>query len=570
MSARAIPNPPSVQRATGLRAQLRIVREPGVQELVLARAASKLGIATLSYGGMVYLAREGASDITVVLVSASGYLAALLFGLQGGTLADILPKRWALAVGLGAQALLCLLTPTLFGTGVLPLITLLFLVSAISQVTTPALKSAVTLVATVAEVVAVSALIGLIGSLGSAVGSTFLAPLLIRYSGIRAVMYVAGLVLAVAAIRALRLPGEAGRKRPAQEGMFRESFVTPKRMAAWAANSPGVASMVLVGGLVVALFEAINSLLPVYVREVLNEDPALSVYIFAPAGVGFFIGTILSPLLIRLIGERWVAAISLLCIATGAILFGTVHEVASTLAPYSPLRIVGIFGVELNDPILAAGLIVIPTNFGSTAAGASVQAFINKFVPLARQGRTFGMQEVIEQAVTIIALIALGGISSLAGARVVYLVAPFVVIMVGVWFVRYSYRVVGENQPERRQAAHALITGRGMGDPALLAEGSSEMLTKYKQKPLSRREREKAPPVRHLSPRKRAQTPKKVKTPSVPKETVRDLLMMRSATPSKRKTAKAAKPTLEGNAPKVLPSVNESPTKSDEPGIDAL
>jgi MFS family permease len=544
MSAGVITNQAAVQRSKGIRAQLRIAREPGVQELVLARAASKLGIATLSYGGMVYLAREGASDITVVLVSASGYLAALLFGLQGGTLADIFPKRWALTLGMGLQALLCFLTPTLLGTEVLPLISLLFLVSAISQVTTPAMKSAVTLVTTMAEVVAVSALIGLIGSLGSAVGSTFLAPLLIRYSGIRAVMYVAGLVLAVAAVRAFRLPEDAGLSRSNQEGMFRDSFVTPKRMAHWATSSPGVASMVLVGGLVVALFEAINSLLPVYVREVLHADPALSVYIFAPAGVGFLIGTVFCPLLIRLIGERWVAAISLFCIASGAIMLGTVHEVAPTLAPYSPLRIVEPFGVDLSDSILAAGFIVIPTNFGSTAAAASVQAFINKFVPLERQGRTFGMQEVIEQALTIIALISLGGISSLAGARIVFLVSPFVVIMVGVWFVRFSYRAIGENQPERRQAAQALVTGRGLGDPEMLTAGSPSVLTKYDLRPAPRRERV---PARRTAAPKRAKTPQKAKpghashaTP--PKESVRSFLMTRSVAPPTSKPKKTNPP----------------------------
>jgi MFS family permease len=514
---------------------------------------------------MVYLAREGANDITVVLVSASGYLAALLFGLQGGTLADLLPKRWALAIGLGIQALLCFLTPSVFGTGVVPLIALLFLVSAISQVTTPAMKSAVTLVTTMAEVVAVSALIGLIGSLGSAVGSTFLAPTLIRYSGIRAVMYVSGFVLAVAAIRSLRLPDEANRKRPAQEGMFRDSFVTPRRMAEWATGSPGVASMVLVGGLVVALFESINSLLPVYVREVLHADPALSVYIFAPAGVGFLMGTVLSPLLIRLVGERWVAAISLLCIASGAILFGTVHEVAPTVSKYSPLRVVELFGVNLSASILAAGLIIIPTNFGSTAAAASVQAFINKFVPLERQGRTFGMQEVIEQAVTIIALIALGGISSLAGAQVVYLVAPFVVIMVGVWFIRFSYRVIGENQPERRQAAQALITGRGLGDPEMLLEGSQAVLTKYEQREPAPREREKAPPVRHANPRKRAQAPKKVKAPARPKESVRDRLMTRSVIPSTAKPTKVPPAAIEGPAPKSIESSTSTPATKVQP-----
>lgn len=542
MTAGTATSQATVQRSRGLRAQLRVAREPGVQELVLARAASKLGIATLSYGGMVYLAREGATDITVVLVSASGYLAALLFGLQGGTLADILPKRWALALGMGLQALACFLTPSLFGTDVLPLISLLFFVSAISQVTTPAMKSAVTLVTTMAEVVAVSALIGLIGSLGSAVGSTFLAPLLIRYSGIRLVMYVAGAVLAIAAIRAFRLPNEAERTRPNQEGMFRDSFVTPKRMAQWAVGAPGVASMVLVGGLVVALFESINSLLPVYVREVLHADPALSVYIFAPAGVGFLIGTVLSPLMIRVIGERWVAAIGLFCIATGAVLFGTIHDVAPAVADFSPLRIVEIFGVSLSDAILAAGFIVIPTNFGSTAAAASVQAFINKFVPLERQGRTFGMQEVIEQALTLIALVVLGLISTLAGTRVVYLVAPFVIIGVGVWFVRFSYRVVGENQPERRQAAQALVTGRGLGDPGQLAEGQPSQLTRYALTESRQREPVKAP-VRHTKARHRNETPKRGKSSESAGGRRRDVLMTRSE-PPQRKPGKTAPPQL--------------------------
>jgi uncharacterized protein (DUF58 family) len=152
--------------------------------------------------------------------------------------------------------------------------------------------------------------------------------------------------------------------------------------------------------------------------------------------------------------------------------------------------------------------------------------------------------------VTIIALIALGGISSLAGTQVVYLVAPFLVIMVGVWFVRFSYRVVGENQPERRQAVQALVTGRGMGDPEMLIDGSSAVLTKYEQKEPSRRQ--KAPPVKHTSPRKRAQTPKKVKAPTVQKETVRDRLMTRSTTPQKSKAA------LEAKAPKALPPVTEA------------
>jgi MFS family permease len=236
-------------------------------------------------------------------------------------------------------------------------------------------------------------------------------------------------------------------------------------MANWVTTYPNAASMVLVGALVVALFEAINSLLPVYVREVLHTDPTLSVYIFAPAGVGFIIGTILSPLLIRLVGERWVSALSFFFIAGGAILFGCIHLIAPYIAQYSPLRVVEVARVSLPETVLAAGLIAVPFNFGSTAASSSVQAWLNRYVPLERQGRTFGMQEVIEQALTITALLSLGAIGTLIGTQFVFLVAPLVVITVGVWFIRYSYRASGTEPPIIRETARSLVMGRGVGDP---------------------------------------------------------------------------------------------------------
>lgn len=574
MTASAIPNKPGEQEAVrGIRAQIRVAGKPGVKELVLARASSKLAIAVLSYGGMVFLARQGASDIAVVAVSASGYLAALLFALQGGTLADILPKRWALFLGLATQATLCFIFPTVFGTDVLPLISLLFLISAISQVTTPAMKSAVMLVTTMAEVVAVSALIGLIGAIGSAIGSTFLAPLIIRYSGIRTVMYVAGVVLMIAAFRALRLPPDSGLPSNQRESLFREAIVTPRRLATWAGGMPGVASMVMLGALVVALFEAINALLPVYVRDVLNADPVMSIFIFAPAGLGFLAGTLLTPPLIRIMGERWVAAISFALIASGAILLGSIHEVARYFGPYSPLRIVEPFGVSLSTAILAAGVIVIPTNLGSTMAAGTVQAFINKFVPLDRQGRTFGMQEVLEQAVTIIALLVLGAFSSLAGARMVYLFAPLVVVVLGVGFIRYSYRSVGQNPPRPLEATQALVMGRGLGDPEPLMEGGSAVLTPYDLKPDV--SREKRPGIKHAiavpsvseKPAKPGKTRQKP-----PGSTVGSRLMTRTLPPPQSAPAIARpNPTVEpaGVEPPMIAPARIPPAVPTKPGLKA-
>jgi len=477
----------SASEPKGLRGRLHLIREPGIQELLIARTASKLGIATLSYGGMVYLARQGASELQVVLVGASGYIAALIFGLQGGILADIIPKRIALAFGLGLQGLFCLLMPILWGTDVLPLVSLIFGISMISQLTSPAMKSAVRLVTTAARVASVSAVIALAGSIGSAIGSSFLAPILIRKTGIATVMYVTGLMLLVAAFKAISLPREPKRAKNEKRLRLRDGIVSPHKIGSWAMAQPAIASMILVGALVVALFESISSLQPVYVREVLHADPTLSVYIFAPAGIGFLIGTMISPFFMKLIGERWLTVISMLLIATAAILYGAIYHVTPYLAHWSPVGLLDRFGVHLSSLILAAGVIAVPMNLGSTAAGASVQAYINRIVPLPEQGSTFGMQEVIEQAFTVISLLLLGAIGTLTGTRIVFLVAPLVIIAIGTLFVRYSYHSTGAPPPGRGKAAGALIFGKGIGIRVARKTPSGEVPRQNERKGRKRR-----------------------------------------------------------------------------------
>lgn len=449
----------------GVIAQLRMINDPGIQELMIARVASKLGLATLSYGGMVYLARQGASEFQVVLVGSAGYIAALIFGLQGGVLADVMPKRTALALGLFLQAAACFLIPILWGTSLAALITLVFVISAISQITGPAMKSAVRLVTSAARVASVAALISLAGSTGSALGSSLLAPLLIRETTIRTLMWVTGAMLLLAAVKAISLPKDPKQTKKRERRSFREMMISPTRMGRWATSHPAVASMIAVGALVVALFETLTSLLPVYVREVLHADPTLSIYIFAPAGIGFLIGTILGPLLIRIVGERVLTVIAMLFIVISATMFGFINEVAPSVAHLNPLGWFNRFErISLSDSILAAGVLAVPLNFGSTAAGAAVQAYINRIVPIEEQGSTFGIQEVTEQALTIVSLLLAGAVGTFTGTKVVFAIAPLIVIVLGTAMVRHAYRVSGTAIPARMRAMGAMLRGKGIAE----------------------------------------------------------------------------------------------------------
>ena len=367
---------------------LDVVRQRDVRILAVSRFMAKTGISVLAYGTMVYLARGGASQFQLSLANGATFLAALIFGFQGGQIADTVPKRLALGAGFAVQAALCFVTPTVLGTGVGELLLVIFVASAIAQVVAPGLKSAVAIVATPAQLATAGALVSVVGSIGSAIGSAFLAPILIKTTGIEMVLYVSGGLFAVGAIRVLALPEqriENGIRGVVRGVDWKPRALSMSETSRWLVEHREVGSMLLIGAIVVALYQAFNTLLPVFVRDVLDEDPANTVYIFAPAGLGFLVGALYSPRLMHRFGERRVAVVSLGCMAGGMMLFGVLDSVAPLVAIASPLRLLELVAITISTTTLAAGVIAIPANFGSTAAGAAIQTFVTaEFRPMSR------------------------------------------------------------------------------------------------------------------------------------------------------------------------------------------
>lgn len=437
------------------------LHQPDIRRLAESRGASRLAMATVSYGTMVYLAAEGGAQWQISLISASTYLSAVLFGVQGGMLADSLSKRMAIAGGYIAIALMYLALPLVFGTGVGQLLVVMFLSSAVMQVVSPSLKSAVALVSKPQDVAVVATSVTIASSIASAVGSSFLAPVLIKLTNLPVLLLVSASIMVVGAWRTLQLPKaeEGARFRDAVRSVgWREHMFSLRRTALWLFSNRSIGALILVGAIAVSLFEAFNTLIPVYVRDVLHSDPTNAVYIFAPAGIGFLVGMLLTPRLIDLIGSRQLAVISVFIMSVSMIMFGLIDLVAPILAPISPLRLLGwIFSTPINDKVLAASVIAMPANFGSTAAGSAVQAFINRRVPLAQQGATFGLQEVQENVATLALVLLVGAISSLIGPRVVFVVAPIFAFAMVLWLIAYSFRLSGQGRPSLGVAWRNLI-----------------------------------------------------------------------------------------------------------------
>jgi MFS family permease len=306
----------------------------------------------------------------------------------------------------------------------------------------------------------VAAVISVAGGIGSALGTSILAPILINFSTLQVLAYVSGAILAFGAIRALRVPPEeesASLTRAARTTDWRKTVPTLRNTADWLLANRKVGIMLLVGSIVVALFDGLNTLMPVYVRDVLEANPTATVYILAPGAIGFLAGSALGPWLMDRRGERALGVMALMLLSLGFVLFGVIELVAPLLAPFSPLRLLGIFGISLSQEIEAAGLISIFTALGSTGAGAAVQTYVNRYVILARQATTFGMQEVLDNALTLFAVLVLGALATVLGSKLVFIIAPPLIVGIVIWLIRVCFRVTDQDPPEARAILRALL-----------------------------------------------------------------------------------------------------------------
>ncbi len=416
-----------------------MILQPDVQVLLISRLLSELGIATLTYGAMVHIARAGAGQIEVTLLTTAGALAALIFGLRGGAIADSMSKRVALGLGYLLQAALCVVVPHYLGTTFLSLLLLVFSVRLLTQIVSPAVKSAVVLVAGAGEIATAITLLTMAGGVGSGAGTALLAPMLIKLFDIRVMLLVVAVILLLAAIRTFRLPSER-RSTALVDGddPTTEATLSIRTAGAWLLANPALASIITSGAIVAVLNDVFESLQPIFVRDTLSTDPANSIYVFAPGLIGTVVAVLLSPLLVRWPGERWLIGLSLASFTLAMVLLGVIGTVAPYLAPYSPLHLLSPFGLSFSEPVLAAGLIGILVKFGGGAANTAVQSFINRRVGFGQQGAAFGMQNFLQNALGVVGTLGFGALANRYGTDFVFIAAPFTVVAIVAFLIRRS------------------------------------------------------------------------------------------------------------------------------------
>ena len=420
-----------------------IARDPRLQQVLASRFLSDAGQQALAYGALIAIVRDGGSAFDAALVGVATVIPPAVLGLFGGAVADALPKRVALALIYNLQALLCFIAPSVVGTDLAGLLLLIFAVNTLGQVSGPTESSVIPLVASEAQLASAASLVHLASSLGTAFGTALLAPVLVRAFGVDPVIYVAGVLLLLAASRVFDLPTRQRRRRID----WRRPNVGVREAVQWLVRQPAVATMIIVGVVAGTANLVLQTLAPRYVQSVLHVDAADAVYVFAPSAAGLALALLAAPALLRRWGERIAALLGFLLIAATLLLLGMVGAVADVVDAANPLRLIDLFGVELGERLRTAGLLAFPLGFGVSLTTVSVQTYINRRVPLAFQGRTFAMQSWLRNGSAIVPLLTLGALATEFGVQDVLLFSPLALLAVGYSLVFLSFGISSLSPP---------------------------------------------------------------------------------------------------------------------------
>jgi hypothetical protein len=416
-----------------------IARNLWFQHLLASRFLTEAAQQALVFGSVVSVTREGGSALQVALVGVAAILPPALLGMYGGAVAHTLPVRIALAGAYTGQAVLCILIPGIFGTGLGAVVVLLLLVNTLAQVSAPTESSVLPLLASEEEMASAASLINLAAAAGSAFGIAILAPVMVKAFGVEQMFYAAGFVLFLSASRVFDLP--VGDK--AWTLRFQPPPARIRAMVRWVVRHPAVMTMIVVSVLAGTVNIVLVTLAPQYLSEVLDADPADTAYVFAPTALGTVTALVVAPFVIRRWSERAAAVVGLAFSAVTLFLLGDISAVANAMDTVNPFGVPNRLGLDLSPELRATALLAIPIAFGVALTATSVQTYINRRVPLTLQGRTFAMQSSLRNGAAIIPLIILGAAASKFGVEAVLLVSPLLLLGLGYSLIAISFRFSG-------------------------------------------------------------------------------------------------------------------------------
>ena len=371
-------------------------------------------------------------------VAGSGLIIALaappvLLGLVSGVVVDQFDKRYVLMVTTALRGALTILL--VVGDGnVASIYAIAFLTSVMGQFFLPAAQSAIPVFVAEHRLLAANSLFQLTQTVAQLMGMVMLAPLMLKALGYDASYVLAGILLlaGVPAIARLR-PLPPAHATGAQTWRDRARAAPGELAEAWAVirhdRITALAMFQLSTGVMLLFMFAL--LVPRFVVDVLDLPPDNSVFVFWPTGLGALLALRLLPGLGRRYTPTGIVTAALFGLTVSIVAFGAIEFLVDFLQDEQPFGALGpdqVGGVSLL--VFITLLLAFPLGVTYALVNAPAQTVLHTRAPQAMQGRVFAAQLMLANAVSMAALLVVGGVADAAGVgQALYAVGGVTLLM---------------------------------------------------------------------------------------------------------------------------------------------
>ncbi len=262
-----------------------------------------------------------------------------------------------------------------------------------------------------------------------------LATLFMKVADEKPLFIVTAVLFAGAAIAATAL-GHLGAETstrpslPTDRGGLVEEF---KKVWRTIASDNAVYNSVVELTLATTAILVLVTVIPHYVKEVLDTGVDNVAFVFAPAGLGLLAGLRLAPWLGRRISNARVVTLGFVLFVVTLASLGFVQNlsdlVEETLGPVADAY--EWTGLSLQSTVAMA--LAIPVGFAFSLVNVAARAVLHERAPADMRGRIFAVQMVLGSLASIIPLFIVGGLAEVLPARVLITMVAATVLLVAVY-----------------------------------------------------------------------------------------------------------------------------------------
>jgi MFS family permease len=392
-----------------------------------------------NYALLILIEEVTHSTTLIGLAIISFSLPAILFGAPAGVFVDHMQKRRVLWISncLRAIATLLFVVSLLLNRGVLlPIYLLTFIISSIGQFFTPAEGASIPMLVTEDELPPALSLFNVTFMLSQALGFVLFAPIVlsilptftifhIQFDAIIQLYILIACLYLVCAILILLIPQRCFKSTPQENAS--PPPITTQTLGALS-SIQAVIQLSFAG----ILLLVIGQLATPIVTQLLGLPATAMAFVFAPAGIGLVIGSILMPRIMRRFARSRTIFTGIVALTVGTLLVPSLIILAKVLRPatwnHSPLLSM-IVALLLFIAGIALAFVNIPA-----------QTTMQELSPDWIKGRVLSLQLVLYNAFSIPIILFIGGLSDLYGIdHVLYLLAAGEIAF-GIWGIYYEHK----------------------------------------------------------------------------------------------------------------------------------